>query len=88
MTTTTSNTKHSTTCARVFNKYDPTCARCIELINGAKAREGWQAKYYENKKRDEVIHIAFLKSQYCEHGAENLNPGGYCNKCGRGCDFS
>jgi hypothetical protein len=24
----------------------------------------------------------------CSHGVENINPGGYCNVCGNGRDFS
>jgi hypothetical protein len=42
----------------------------------------------EWKERDERMFSHHLASQHCEHGAENLNPGGYCNICGRGYDFS
>jgi hypothetical protein len=34
-------TKHSPTCAMVFGRKDPTCARCVELMNGATPRAGW-----------------------------------------------
>jgi hypothetical protein len=34
-------TKHRDGCARVFKRYDSTCARCHELAQGATARRGW-----------------------------------------------
>ena len=81
-------TQHSDTCTRVFKNYDMACPRCQELAQGSKAREGWQKSYYENKKRNEAVWYAHLKSQHCEHGVENTNPGGYCIICGKGVDFS
>lgn len=42
-------TKHSNECNRVFKSYDEKCARCLELKNGAPAREGWQKSYFERK---------------------------------------
>ena len=81
-------TQHSLSCTRVFKKYDPSCPRCKELIAGAKPREGWQKQYFANKERDEKVWHSHLESQHCNHGSENLNPGGYCNICGKGTDFS
>lgn len=34
-------TAHKANCKRVFKNYDRTCARCLELANGAAPREGW-----------------------------------------------
>ena len=78
------NTKHKDECTRVFKKYDPTCPRCQELIKGSPPREGWQKSYYEQKAREEKR----TYSSYCSHGVQHLNPGGYCNICGHGRDFS
>ena len=71
-------TKHKDDCRRVFKRYDLACPRCQELSNGAEARQGWfKPRQYTGDN---------FKS--CEHGASNLNPGGYCNVCGNGRDFS
>ena len=86
--TKTGATKHSDTCIRVFAKYDMTCPRCQELAKGLPARDGWQKRYYEAKRKNEANSYYFLKSEHCEHGIENINPGGYCNVCGKGRDFS
>ena len=86
--TKTGETKHSDACTRVFKNYDMSCPRCQELAQGSKARGGWQKSYYENKKRNDAVFSAHLKAQHCEHGVFSLNPGGYCNVCGKGTDFS
>ena len=79
-------TKHREDCGRVFKNYDMACPRCQELSNGSSPRDGWQKSYYEAKARDARIWEAHLKSQHCDHN--NTNPGGYCNTCGKGVDFS
>jgi hypothetical protein len=43
--------KHKSDCKRVFNRYDATCPRCVELIAGAKPREGWGDRQRENDRR-------------------------------------
>ncbi len=70
-------TLHKADCKRVFKHYDITCPRCQELAGGAEPRKAWFEKQeaYDNYIR-------------CSHGAENINPGGYCNICGNGRDFS
>lgn len=40
---------HSYDCKMAFGRKDPRCPRCIEMLNGAKPREGWQARYYQTK---------------------------------------
>ena len=54
-------TKHSTTCCRVFNRYDLSCPRCQELAQGAPARAGW------NDMRDaqEARRIEHIRSHVC-----------------------
>lgn len=79
-------TKHNDNCKRVFKKYDLTCPRCIELSQGEAPRQGWQASYFEAKKRNAEIWAIHLASQHCNHN--NQNAGGYCNTCGKGVDFS
>lgn len=69
---------HNTNCKRVFKRYDPTCPRCKELINGAIPRKAWFTPR-------ENIRESFTP---CNHGSYNINPGGYCNICGSGRDFS
>lgn len=60
------NTKHSNSCNRVFKNYDNTCPRCIELINGAKSRDGWQKSYYSNKARENSNRLKAIKSHDCK----------------------
>jgi hypothetical protein len=68
-------TLHSENCKRVFKKYDKECPRCQELANGAEPREAWFTPQPQRH---------YISS--CNHN--NLNPGGYCNTCGAGRDFS
>lgn len=81
-----SNTKHNINCNRVFKNYDLTCPRCLELSKGLEPRKGWQEAYFSNKAKNKKIDSLFLKTQNCNHN--NFNPGGYCNTCGNGRDFS
>lgn len=76
-------TKHSDNCNRVFKNYDLNCPRCLELANGSQPRKGWQEAYFSNKAKTESV-----KTSSCEHGISEINPGGYCNICGSGRDFS
>lgn len=77
-------TKHLDNCKRVFSKYDQNCPRCRELIAGDKPRAGWQSSYYAMQ----VERLRGEKWERCSHGIEHQNPGGYCNICGNGRDFS
>lgn len=47
------STKHASQCQMSFGKKDPTCHRCVELLNGSSSRGGWQQKYYSDKKQQE-----------------------------------
>lgn len=51
-------TKHKPECERVFNRYDLTCDRCVELNAGAKARPGWS----DNKRREERQTLAAIRA--------------------------
>ena len=68
---------HKEDCRRVFKNYDMTCDRCKELAEGSEPRKAW----FEPRKP-----VSYRSE--CSHGASNLNPGGYCNICGNGRDFS
>jgi len=59
-------TKHKPDCKRVFKNYDKTCPRCIELMNGAKARKGWQADYFKRKKENEIRQSKEIKNHDCK----------------------
>lgn len=65
---------HTVECARVFNRYDLRCPRCQELAAGQPARQGWSRP------------VSRETWTPCPH--RNDNPGGYCNTCGNGRDFS
>lgn len=62
--TATTETKivHKSNCARVFSRYDNTCPRCLELINGAKPRDSWTAA----KDRREAAFAKALKAHNCK----------------------
>lgn len=87
--TTTTEKKTAHTCNNGggpnFGKKTPGCPRCDELITGAAPR-AWrgQALRDYNRKAEE----AYLKSQQCVGHVPERNPGGYCNICGKGRDFS
>ena len=67
---------HKEDCKRIFKRYDESCPRCKELLNGAKPRKGWFEKN---------THV-YESVRNCRHN--NTNPGGYCNTCSNGRDFS
>lgn len=69
-------TLHKEDCKRVFKRYDADCPRCQELMGGAKPRDAWFTP--------QRVFTEIFKD--CGHNA--LNPGGYCNVCGSGRDFS
>ena len=68
-----------------FGKKTAGCPRCDELMAGVAPRE-WrgQALAIANRKAD----LAYRESQKCVGHETQLNPGGYCNVCGSGRDFS
>jgi len=59
------NTAHNSDCSRVFKNYDLGCPRCLELKNGAPARDGWQKAYYTNKAVQEQNFTKALKNHNC-----------------------
>jgi hypothetical protein len=59
------------------------CARCDELRNGA-APVSWKQRFspcIDQSRRTD-------NRGTCNHGTQNLNPGGYCMICGAGRDYS
>ncbi len=82
--------KHKDDCNMAFGRKDPSCPRCMELINGSPARSGWQKNYYTQKAR-EKSYSRFYEKEFIRHQALNhrgVNPGGYCLDCEYGRDFS
>ena len=55
-------TNHKPECARVFNRYDLSCARCLELKGGAKARAGWG----DWKREQEARQLRWIKAHDCK----------------------
>lgn len=53
-------TKHREGCARVFGRYDLTCARCRELMEGMPARKGW------GRKAEDARRIADIRAHNCK----------------------
>jgi hypothetical protein len=46
------NVMHSRYCKRTPRRYDYDCERCLQLIAGAKPRQGWQRDYVRRKLRE------------------------------------
>lgn len=57
--------KHSGQCNMAFGRKDEKCPRCVEMMNGASPRSGWQKGYYENKKRDEENRLESIRNHDC-----------------------
>lgn len=55
--------KHSNECKMAFGRKDANCPRCQELLNGAKARAGWQSKYYAEQQQQ----LAAIRAHYNSH---------------------
>ena len=55
-------TLHSSTCKRVFSRYDATCPRCQELAAGMAPREGWG----DRKRQDYERFLRDLKAHDCK----------------------
>ena len=70
-------TRHSTTCRRVYGRYDADCARCQELMTGAEPRKGWG----QRRREDEAARLRDIR--------DHFRPGGphECGECGPVCTF-
>jgi len=66
-------TKHKEHCQRVFKRYDLTCARCLELADGASPRE-W---------RHQVLNAADVSDIHAHFTSDRHTSGG----CGIACTF-
>jgi hypothetical protein len=69
----------------VFGRKTQGCPRCDELMAGAAPRSWGNQEVKEYNFR---AGIAYRASPVCVGHAPQLNPGGYCNVCGKGRDFS
>lgn len=58
--------KHSTQCQMSFGRKDERCPRCVEMLNGAPARGGWQQRYYSQKKLEEERAILSIRNHDCK----------------------
>jgi hypothetical protein len=54
--------KHTEECRRVFNRYDPRCPRCQELMAGAAPRPGWAAPARQRREQ----FLAELRAHNCK----------------------
>ena len=45
--------RHSAGCKMAFGKKDSQCPRCVEMVNGAAPRAGWQKDHYTFAKQQE-----------------------------------
>jgi hypothetical protein len=43
------NVKHSKYCMRTPKRYDWGCHRCVQLMQGAAPRKGWQRDFFARK---------------------------------------
>lgn len=75
------NTKHKADCKRVFKNYDKTCPRCVELADGSKARDGWQAGYYKLKAHNDEMTRLSIAAHFAAGGPHATG------KCGPICTF-
>ena len=66
------NTKHADNCKMVFGKKDPTCPRCVELLNGATPRSWGNSLRKENAAQS----LKWIKAHNCQK-----------SKCGQVCTF-
>lgn len=67
-------TLHKLDCTRAFKNYDLTCARCIELANGSKARAGWS----DHKRQFERDSIAATDAHFKSHAHLSGQCGPVC----------
>lgn len=68
-------TFHKASCVRVFNRYDQSCPRCIELIAGIAPRAGWN----DQKKKDDARRSREIDSHFAPGSPHSLG------KCGPVC---
>jgi len=52
-----------------FGRKDPKCPRCVELINGAPARAGWQKSYFQQKNQAEAQTLKAIADHFRNHDA-------------------
>ena len=57
----TTTTKHSPDCRKVFARYDVSCPRCRELMEGLPARSGWG----ELRRRQEAMRCEAVARHNC-----------------------
>ena len=49
-----------------FGRKDSTCPRCQELTAGAEPRQGWQGKYFNNKKHQDAQRKKSIEKHDCK----------------------
>lgn len=58
--------KHSNECQMAFGRKDDQCPRCVEMLNGAPSRSGWQKGYYSFKAAQEAVEIEAVRNHSCK----------------------
>lgn len=66
--------KHSNQCQMSFGRKDHKCPRCVEMLNGAPAKDGWQKGYYSTKKQQEQAKLEAIRT----HDCKKANCGPVC----------
>ena len=69
---------HSADCVMAFGRKDVECPRCMELINGAAPRSGWQKNYYERKAFQEKMDALALANHNKNCSICNGSEKGVC----------
>lgn len=72
------HTAHSDTCNAAFGRKDPTCARCVELMNGAApvVWAGTRRGPYEP-----ASYGTYNPKSYCQCYPEKMALGASCPDC-------
>ena len=58
--------KHSQACTAAFGRKDSKCPRCVEMLNGAPARDSWH-KDYKDKQNAEAARVQAIHNHICDH---------------------
>jgi hypothetical protein len=65
-------TKHSIDCNMAFGRKDPNCPRCVELLQGAAPRAGWQKDYFARKAASDTMERRAIAAHFAPGGPHAL----------------
>lgn len=58
--------RHSNECKMNFGRKDHECPRCVEMLNGAAPRDGWQKRYFCKQKQEEEARLNAVRHHDCK----------------------